>query len=94
MAYLLSSERPAAAAMPSRALERIVVRPMSALATWVFTVRAKTARRDAIAQLRNLDAARLRDLGLEPMDIEIAARATTLSVGQVLHAARARNTGL
>jgi uncharacterized protein YjiS (DUF1127 family) len=93
MAFLLSSERPAAAAMPTRAYDRFVVRPAAALIAWYANTSRKAARREAVAALRALDPSRLRDIGLEPSDIDVAAADSSRTLGQVLHAARARNAG-
>jgi len=83
MAYLLSSERPAAAAMP--------VRPTNLVARWFAAFRAARTRKLALASLMEMDEFRLRDLGIERQDVLEAARDPQASVGKVLTAARARN---
>jgi uncharacterized protein YjiS (DUF1127 family) len=83
MAYLLSSERPAAAAMP--------LRPTNLLARWFAAFRAARTRKLALTSLLEMDEFRLRDLGIERQDVLEAARTPNASVGQVLTAARAHN---
>jgi len=83
MAYLLSSERPLAAAMP--------VRPRNPLARWFAAWRAARSRKLALASLLEMDESRLRDLGIERRDVLEAARDPNLALGHVLGSARARN---
>ncbi len=83
MAFLLSSERPAAAAMPFR--------PTTVVVRWFAQMRATRNKRLALTALLEMDEARLSDLGIERQDIIAAARATEGTMGQLLHAARARS---
>ncbi|GLQ52936.1 hypothetical protein [Devosia nitrariae] len=83
MAYLLSSERPAAAAMP--------LRQTNLLARWFAAFRAARTRKLALASLLEMDESRLRDLGIQRQDVLEAVANSRLSLGQVLSTARARN---
>jgi uncharacterized protein YjiS (DUF1127 family) len=58
---LLFSERPSAAAASAN--------PFRAFAAWVAAVRAKRAQRVALANLLELDAALLDDLGIDRQDV-------------------------
>ncbi|KRB01524.1 hypothetical protein ASD83_08495 [Devosia sp. Root685] len=83
MALSLPGERSVAAAMPTT--------PLRALFAFVARVNADRQRRTVLKSLLNLDADRLRDLGLSHADIHDAmtarnSRASTM----VLNAARAR----
>lgn len=82
MAYLLSSERPAAAAMPFRS--------SNPLARWFAAFRAARTRKLALAELMNMDDERLRDLGIARQDVLEAIYNPHRSL-TTLGAARARN---
>ena len=83
MAYLLSSERPAAAAMP--------LRQTNLLTRWFAAFRAARTRKLALSSLLDMDESRLRDLGINRQDVLEAATNSRVSLGQVLSRARARN---
>jgi uncharacterized protein YjiS (DUF1127 family) len=82
MAYLLTSERPAAAAMPFRT--------SNPLARWFAAFRAARTRKLALAELMDMDESRLRDLGITRQDVLIAVHNRRLSL-DTLAAERARN---
>ena len=61
MALVLSGERPAAARVPFN--------PMRLVVNWFARVRAERNQRVALQSLLELDAYRLRDLGIERTDL-------------------------
>jgi uncharacterized protein YjiS (DUF1127 family) len=61
MAYSLSSERPAVAA--------VTLNPFRAVARWVAKARAARAQRIALGTLLEFDAHRLDDLGINRSDL-------------------------
>ena len=68
------------------------VNPIRALVTWFARATAIRRRRTALKSLLDLDAARLRDLGITEQDIAEAMVARNgRTPGMVLNAARARN---
>lgn len=84
MAYLLSSERPAAAAVP--------VNPLRALFRWLGEQRAKQARRSALRSLLDLDNSRLDDLGVSRHDLFEALHDGSQRPGETLARRRARSS--
>ena len=83
MAFLLSSERPAVAA--------VTVNPLRVLARWVARARAARAQRLALADLLEFDAALLADLGIDRQDVVDAMRHPPAQAGAELAARRARS---
>lgn len=81
MAYLLSSERPVAAATSASFL--------SGFYGWVVSLRKTRAQRVALVNLLELDDTRLADLGIERSDIHAAIRNPQRSAGALLSARRA-----
>ncbi len=69
MAYLLSSERPAVAA--------VSYNPFAALARWYVKVRAANAQKLVLANLLALDEHRLDDLGIDRQDLFDALHTAT-----------------
>ena len=68
------------------------VNPIRALVTWFARATTIRRRRTALKSLLDLDAARLRDLGITEQDIAEAMVARKgRTPGMVLNAARARN---
>lgn len=68
------------------------VNPIRALVTWFAQALANRTRRTALKGLLDLDAARLRDLGITQEDVaEAMAARNGRTSGMVLNAARARN---
>jgi len=82
MAYLLSSERPAAATMP--------IPTSNPLTRWFAALRAARTRKLALATLMEMDETRLRDLGIERADVLEAIQDPHRSLAE-FNAARARN---
>ena len=83
MAYSLFSERPDTAAASS-------VNPFQAFGLWVADVRAKHARRVALSNLLDYDAALLQDLGLQRDDVISALQYPSSRAGDALSARRAK----
>ena len=68
------------------------VNPIRALVTWFARATAIRRRRTALKSLLDLDATRLRDLGITAQDVAEAMVARNgRTPGMVLNAARARN---
>ena len=68
------------------------VNPIRALVTWFAQAKADRTRRTALKSLLDLDATRLRDLGITAQDVAEAMVARKgRTPGMVLNAARARN---
>ena len=68
------------------------INPIRALVTWFARATAIRRRRTALKSLLDLDAARLRDLGITEQDIaEAMVSRNGRTPGMVLNAARARN---
>jgi uncharacterized protein YjiS (DUF1127 family) len=84
MAYLLSSERPAAAAVP--------VNPLRALFRWLGEQRVERARRSALRSLLDLDNSRLDDLGISRHDLFEALHDRSQPLGEKLSRSRARSS--
>ncbi|HWA19108.1 MAG TPA: DUF1127 domain-containing protein [Devosia sp.] len=84
MALLLSSERPATAA--------VTLNPFRMVATWFGKAQAARAQRAALNNLLSLDADRLDDLGINRGDLFTAMRAEPRRSGRVLNDARARSS--
>ena len=80
MAFLLSSERPAAAAG--------AFNPLRALFRWIAERRAKHAQRLALSSLLDFDSSLLEDLGIDRQDVLEALRHPDRS-GATLAARRA-----
>lgn len=83
MAYLLSGEQPAAAAVP--------IRPLRALFRWLGEWRAEHARRVALKSLLELDSSRLDDLGVDRHDLFDALYDRSRNLGDRLSQQRARS---
>lgn len=81
MAFLLSSERPSVPAVP--------LNPFRAIFAWLSDQRAKRAQRAALTGLLDLDAALLKDLGIERHDVFEALRQPQADAGKTLAARRA-----
>ncbi|MDB5623238.1 MAG: hypothetical protein JWR39_1801 [Devosia sp.] len=84
MAYSSLNERPLVVA-------GAFARPLSALSRWFAAAQATRARRQALAALLDLDAARLQDLGISRKDV-LEAALNGRAPGRQLAAARARNS--
>lgn len=84
MAYLLSSERPTAAA--------VRLHPLRALFRWLAEIRAARARRMALLSLLDLDNTRLQDLGVDRHDLLEALHDKTRNPGIALSQRRARSS--
>lgn len=82
MAFSLESERPSAAATPTH--------PIRALFAWIAEARAKHARRVALSQLLDADAALLNDMGIDRQTILDALQHPDAAAGRLLHSRRAR----
>ncbi len=68
------------------------VNPIRALIAWFVQANARRTRKAAMTSLRDLDGARLRDLGITREDVAEAMVARNgRTPGMVLSAARARN---
>ncbi len=68
------------------------INPIRALVTWFARATAIRRRRTALKSLLDLDATRLRDLGITAQDVaEAMAARSGRTPGMVLNAARARN---
>ena len=66
--------------------------PIRALFAWLARAKANRTRRIALVSLMNLDAALLRDIGIDAQDVAEAMHARDgRTPGMVLNAARARN---
>lgn len=83
MAFLLSSERPAVAA--------VTFNPVSGLFRWLAKARAERAQRVALANLLEFDAALLDDLGINRQDVVEAMRNPPPKAGEALAIRRAHN---
>jgi uncharacterized protein YjiS (DUF1127 family) len=81
MALLLSSERPAVAA--------VTLNPIKGLIRWLATARAQRAQRIALTNLLEFDAALLEDLGINRQDVVDAMRNPPRTAGEALAARRA-----
>ncbi|WP_158626025.1 hypothetical protein [Arsenicitalea aurantiaca] len=81
MAYLLSSERPAASAAPAH--------PLASIFAWAGKVRAERRQRLALFSLLELDDARLEDLGLSREDVRDAIRNRPRSLNETFSSRRA-----
>ncbi|MHB1110803.1 MAG: DUF1127 domain-containing protein [Devosia sp.] len=81
MAFLLASERHAAAA--------VTYSPIRGFCRWLAKARAERARRIALANLLEFDAALLEDLGINRQDVVDAMRDPPRTAGQTLTARRA-----
>jgi len=66
MAYLLSGERPAVAALPNN--------PLVGVRAWLKRVRAERSRRLALESLLDLEEHRLDDLGISRSEVIDALR--------------------
>lgn len=87
MAFSLHGERSIAAASPAS--------PIRAFFAYLAKINANRTRRNALKTMLELDAARLRDLGVSANDIHEAMRADQgRTSGMVLSAARARSARL
>ena len=84
MAYLLSSERPTAAA--------VRLHPLRALFRWLAEIRAARARRMSLLSLLELDNSRLEDLGVDRHDLFEALHDKTRNPGMALSRQRARSS--
>ena len=82
MAFSLESERPSAAAIPAG--------PIRALFAWIAEARGRHARRVALAQLLDADAAMLRDMGIDRQSVFDALQHPDAAAGRLLHNRRAR----
>jgi uncharacterized protein YjiS (DUF1127 family) len=85
MAYSSLNERPLVVA-------GAFARPLSALSRWFAAAQATRARRQALAALLDLDAARLQDLGISRKDVLEASLNAHRPPGRQLAAARALNS--
>lgn len=83
MAFLLSSERPAVAA--------ITFNPFKGVMRWLAKARAERAQRVALANLLEFDAALLDDLGINRHDVVEAMQNPPPKSGETLAARRAYN---
>lgn len=83
MAFLLSSERPAVAA--------VTFNPVRGFFRWLAKSRAERAQRVALAHLLEFDAALLNDLGINRQDVVEAMRNPPPKSGDMLAARRAQN---
>jgi uncharacterized protein YjiS (DUF1127 family) len=84
MAYSLSGERPAVAA--------VTLNPLRAFGRWVAKARAARAQRIALSTLLEFDAHRLDDLGINRGDLFDALHHPATSPGRELDERRARNS--
>jgi len=82
MAFSLESERPGVAAVPHH--------PIRALFAWIAEARANNARRVALRQLLDFDAAMLNDLGIDRDAVISALERPSAEAGRLLDARRAR----
>jgi uncharacterized protein YjiS (DUF1127 family) len=83
MAFLLSSERPAVAA--------VTLNPIRGFVRWLAKARADRAQRVALANLLEFDAALLNDLGINRQDVVEAMRNAPPKAGETLAARRAQS---
>lgn len=84
MAYLLSGERPSAAAVPAN--------PLRALFRWLGDLHAARARRLALLSLLELENSRLNDLGVDRHDLFEALHDRSRNPGLELSRRRARSS--
>ena len=84
MAFLLSSERPAAASA--------TLNPVSALFAWVAERRAKRAQHVALSNLLELGPDLLADLGIDRQDVLDALQDPSGQSGRLLAARRAQKS--
>jgi uncharacterized protein YjiS (DUF1127 family) len=84
MAYSLSSERPAVAA--------VTLNPLRAFGRWVAKARAARAQRLALSSLLEFDTHRLDDLGINRGDLFDALRHPSDTASRELDERRARNS--
>lgn len=84
MAYLLSGERPTAAAVP--------VHPLRTFARWLAEIRAARARRRSLLSLLELDSSRLDDLGVNRHDLFEALHDHSRNPGAALSQRRANSS--
>jgi len=84
MAYSLSGERPAVAA--------VTLNPLRAFGRWVAKARAARARRVALDTLLEFDTHRLDDLGINRGDLFDALHHPAATAGQDLTVRRAQNS--
>jgi uncharacterized protein YjiS (DUF1127 family) len=84
MAFLLSSERPAVAA--------VTLNPFRAFARWAAKARAERAQRVALGSLLEVDAFRLDDLGINRQDLFDALNQSTADAGRTLSRRRAQKS--
>ncbi len=84
MAYSLSGERPAVAA--------VTLNPLRAFGRWVAKARAARARRIALSTLLEFDPHRLDDLGLDRADLFDALSHPTAGAARELSARRAEKS--
>lgn len=83
MAFSLTGERPAVAAVTSS--------PIRSFFRWLAKARAERAQRLALANLLEFDAALLEDLGINRHDVIEAMRIPPRKAAEQLSARRARN---
>jgi uncharacterized protein YjiS (DUF1127 family) len=81
MAFLLSSERPAVAA--------VTLNPLRAFGRWVAKARAARAQRIALGALLEFDSHRLDDLGINRADLFDALHHSPTGAARTLTARRA-----
>lgn len=86
MAYLLSSERPTAAAVPASLFAKAT--------RWLVDGLRANSERRAVRSLLDLDDARLADLGVTRSDIYQALRGDSRHSGLSLARSRARRSAL
>ena len=84
MAYSLSGERPAVAA--------VTLNPLRAFGLWMAKARAARAQRVALGTLLEFDTHRLDDLGINRGDLFEALHHPPVSAGRELEARRAENS--
>ncbi len=84
MAFLLSGERPAVAA--------VTLNPFRALVRWAAKARAARAQRRALGNLLEFDAYRLDDLGINRHDLFEAMHQYPGNAGAALNRRRAQSS--
>jgi uncharacterized protein YjiS (DUF1127 family) len=84
MAYSLSGERPAVAA--------VTLNPLRAFGRWVAKARAARAQRVALGSLLEFDTHRLDDLGINRGDLFDALHHPSAVAGRELEALRAKTS--
>lgn len=84
MAYSLSGERPAVAA--------VTLNPLRAFGRWVAKARAARAQRVALSTLLEFDSHRLDDLGINRGDLFEALHHPAISASRELDERRAKNS--